>query len=146
MKIILLNDINSLGKKGDIKEVADGYARNFLLPQKLAEVATELAVKKIETIKKKITEGNKKDLEKNEKLASELDGREVLIKAKEKNGKIFGSIGAKEIAKELKKQKLEVGEKAIMLNEPIKDIGEKEVLVQLDHGIEANIKVIAEAE
>ncbi|GBE16695.1 50S ribosomal protein L9 [bacterium BMS3Abin15] len=146
MKIILLQDVNSLGKKGDIKEVADGYARNFLLPQKLAEAATGSAVKKVETVKEKFAEGNKKDLEKNEKLASELDGRDVIIKAKEKNGKLFGSISAKEIAKELKKQKLEITEKAIVLDEPIKEIGEKEVLIQLDHGIEVNIKVIVEAE
>lgn len=146
MKIILLNDVNNIGKKGDVKEVADGYARNFLLPQKLAEAATKEAVKKIETIKNKITEGNKKDLEKNEKLASELDGRKVIIKAKEKDGKLFGSIGAKEIAKELKKQKMEIEEETIIFGDPIKEIGEKEVLVRLNNGIEINIRVIVEAE
>lgn len=146
MKVILIQDIKNLGKTGDIKEVTDGYARNFLLPKKLAEIATPEATKKVEKIKEVQIEREKEDLEKNQKLATELEGREILIRAKEKNGKLFGSVGAKEIAKELAKIGFEIGEKMIEIKEPIKELGEKDVTVKLEHNIEACIKLVIQGE
>jgi large subunit ribosomal protein L9 len=95
MKVILLQDIKNIGRQGDIKDVSDGYARNFLLPKKLAEIATPEATQKVETIKAQQAEVQKADLEKTQALAESLQGREVLIQAKEKDGKLFGSINAK---------------------------------------------------
>ena len=146
MKVILLENVDNLGKAGDIKEVTGGYARNFLLPKKFAEVATPDAVKRIQIQSEKRIQQEKENLEKNQKLAEELDGREVIIKSKEKDGKLFGSVTAKDIVKALKEQKMEIEEKSIELTDPIKEIGEKEVIVRLGHGIEAKITVIIEGE
>lgn len=145
MKVILLQDVKNIGKSGDIKEVSDGYARNFLLPKKLAEVATPEATKKVEIMKAQEAEVQQADLEKTQALAESLQGRDIVISAKEKDGKLFGSINTKTIAKELKKENLEIDEKSIILPEAIKEIGEYEVKIELDHGIEASILVIVES-
>ena len=146
MKVVLLAEIKALGKKGDIKEVSDGYARNFLLPKKLAEIATVQAIKKSEEEKKKHEEAAKAELEKTEFLAESLQGKEIYIRAKEKDGKLFGSIAAKAIVKELQKENPQIQEKSVILPEPIKELGEYEVKIELDHGIETSIMVIVESE
>jgi large subunit ribosomal protein L9 len=145
MKIILLSDIKNIGRQGDIKDVSDGYARNFLLPKKLAESATPEATQKVEVMKAQQAEVQQADLEKTQALAESLQGREVLIQAKEKDGKLFGSINAKAIAKELKKENIIIDDKAIILPEPIKEIGEFEAKIALDHGIEATLLIIVES-
>jgi len=146
MKIILLENVKNLGKAGDIKEVSNGYARNFLLPGKLAELATPETLKKSEKLKKQGIQKEKEELKNNQELAAVIDGREIVIKSKEKDGKLFGSVGVKEIIKELKNQEIEIKEESIILDAPIKETGEKNVLIKLDHGIEAAIKVIVEGE
>jgi len=145
MKVILLQNVKNIGKMGDVKEVSDGYARNFLLPKKLAEIATESGIKNVEILKSKMARIEQADLEKNQQLAESLQGREILIQAKEKDGKLFGSVNAKTIAKELKKENLDIDEKSIILAEPIKEVGEYDVKIELSHGIEALVKVVIEA-
>ncbi len=136
MKIILLQDMKNLGVAGDIKEVADGYAGNFLIPKKLAEPATREAAEKT-AIKKRETEKLKnKEIEKLRNLAKELEGREIIIKAKEKGGKLFGSIGKKEIAEKLGN---EISEDMIELKENIKEIGEKRINIDFGNDIKARI-------
>ena len=146
MKVILLGNVKNLGKTGDIKEVSDGYARNLLLPKKLAELATPETLKKAEKLREQGIQKEKEELENIQKLATEIDRREVIIKRKEKDGKLFGSVNEREINKELKNQGIEIKEEFIILDSPIKEIGEKEILIRLSHGIEAVIKVIIEAE
>lgn len=145
MKVVLLADIKNIGKVGDIKEVADGFARNFLFPKKLAEMATDSAIKKAESVKQKQSEIAKKDLEATQDLASQLDGKEVVISAKAKDGKLFGSITAKNIVKELKKEKFEIKENSIIL-EPIKELGEYDFKIELEHGIEVSLRLIVKEE
>ena len=145
MKVILLQDIKSLGKRGDVKEVAEGYARNFLFVKKLAEIATNSGVKKVEAIKKKQVELQQMDLEKTQELASQLEGKAITINVKEKDGKLFGSVQAKDLLKELKKEDIIISEKSIVLDSPIKELGEYEVRVELDHGIESSIMVLVES-
>lgn len=145
MKVILLKDIRNIGKEGDAKEVANGYAHNFLFPRKLAEAATERAIKKITALKEKIATEVQIDLEKTQKLAEELEGREIIILAKEKNGRLFGAINAKNISKEIKKSNFEIDEKAIILEKPIREIGDYEAKIELGHGIEASICVVVES-
>lgn len=145
MKIILLQDVKNLGKRGDIKEVSEGYARNFLFVKKLAEIATNSGLKKVDVIKKKQAEKEQLDLEKTQELASRLDGMAVVILVKEKNGKLFGSIHAKDIVKELKKENIIISEKAIILQDPLKEIGDYEVKIELEHNIEAVINVSVES-
>jgi large subunit ribosomal protein L9 len=141
MKIILLQDVKNLGKKNDVKEVSDGYARNFLFPKKLAEPATEAAVKKAEI--KKTQEKSLKESENDalKSLAEKLKNIKIILKAKEKKGKLFGSITAKEIAKEIQKENLAVPEKCIILDEAIKKIGEYEIKIVLAPEIKTVIKL-----
>ncbi len=145
MKIVLLQDVKNIGRAGDVKDVSDGYARNFLLPQKMAEPATEEALKKVEELKTKKAEAEQADLEKTEALAEQMEGREIVIRAKEKDGRLFGSITAKAVAKELKKRNLPIDDKLIVLPEAIRETGEFDVKIELPHGIEATVRVIVES-
>lgn len=138
MKIILLQNVKSLGSAGDVKEVADGYARNFLFPRKLAEGATQEAVDRAAQIKKKTEEQKNKETEKLRKTAEEIEGREIIIKAREKGGKLFGSIGKREIAEKLGNDFLE---QMIELEENIKETGEKSVTINFGGSIKAKISV-----
>ncbi len=137
MKIILLQDIKNLGDAGDVKEVTDGYARNFLLPKKLAEMATKEAIKKATKKKQKTKELQNEKTEELKTLAKKLEGKKIVIKAKEKDGKLFGSVGKKEIAENLGN---EINEDMIELEENIKEIGKKEIIINFGSSIK--IKVI----
>lgn len=139
-----MQDIKNLGRKWDTKEVSDGYARNFLLPKKLAEIATGSALKEVERLKEKEAQAQKEGLGKTQELAGILQGKEVVISAKEKEGKLFGSISAKDIVKALKKDNIILSPSAVELKSPIKEIGEYEVKIKLDHGIETQMSVVIE--
>ena len=147
MRIILLQDIEHLGRKYDVKDVADGYARNFLLPRKLVELATPAAIKQAEALRKKLEAEAEETLKRAEELAGKLDGFELRIaeKANEANT-FFASITAAKIAEALKENGFAVEKDHVTLPEPIKDPGEYDVTLNLEHGLEAQIKVIAETE
>ena len=146
MKVILLQNIKSLGQVGDIKDVADGYARNFLIPEKMAEVATEEAVKRAEA--KKFQEKSQKEAEIDglKTLAERISGKKIILKSKEKGGKLFGSITAKDIALALKKEGLEVSEKSIIIKKAIKKVGRYKIEISLDNGIQSKINLAVESE
>lgn len=145
MQIILLQDVKNVGKKGQIKNVPDGYARNFLLAKKLAAVATQTAVTQIKT------EENTKNLQlalgkqETQKLADSLNGKKFIIKARAKSGKLFGSITAKEIASEIKKVGYDIPEKSIQ-SDHIKELGEKRIVISLNFGIKTEIILEVEEE
>lgn len=141
MKIILLQNVKNLGKAGEIKEVSDGFARNFLFPKKIAEVATPEAIRKIEAEQVKNAETNKEETERLQKLASALGDKKVLIEAKAKKGKLFGSITAREIVQELKKENFDIDEDSIILPKAIKEIGDREVEINLGKNIKTKISV-----
>lgn len=143
MKVILLQNIKALGNKGDIKEVAEGYARNFLFPRKLAQAATESGIKNIEAQKAKEREGERKNIEKMRLLADTLKEKEIVLKSKEKNGKLFGSISKKDIAGALGEKRYGIKENNIILSSPIKNTGEYKIEIKLDTGIffKINLKV-----
>ena len=144
MKVILLKDVKNIGKAGELKNVNDGYARNFLLPKGMVDMATEGVLKRVERVK--ATE--KKQLVETEKemkeLAKKIKGKKIVIKTKEKDGKLFGSINGKEIAKELLKLDPRITEKMFSVDAPIKEIGEKEISLELYSDI--NVKVIVSVE
>jgi large subunit ribosomal protein L9 len=142
MKIILLQNVENLGKEGEIIEVADGHARNFLIPKKLAEPATEDAAKRAEAKKQKEEQNAKMELEETQKLAELLEGREVYVKVKEKDGILFGSVNEKVIAKTLKAEGTNIKPENIKMAESIKEMGDYDVQISLDHGLEANIRII----
>jgi len=142
VKVVLLKDVDKLGGEGEIKEVAEGYARNFLIPKNFAKAATDQAIREIEAMKERKVKTDQMELEETQKVAEQLDGRELFIKVKEKDGILFGSVNEKMIAKTLADEGLMIQASNIKLEEPIKEVGDYDVNVSLDHGLEANIKVI----
>lgn len=144
MKIILLENVKNLGKKDELKEVAEGYAMNFLFPKKLASLATLEAIDNLRKKRKEIESEEKIEGEKFKKIADEIQGRKITIKAKAEKEKLFGSIGRKEICEELKKQNFDVAEQSIILKEPLKTTGEKEIVIDFGKNIKTKITVAIE--
>ncbi|KKQ21333.1 MAG: 50S ribosomal protein L9 [Parcubacteria group bacterium GW2011_GWC1_36_9] len=133
MKVIFLQDVSRIGKKYDIKEVNDGYAMNFLLPRKLVVTATPRAVAELEMRKKEIV--LKREVQENLLLKNleEIKGKVVTIKGKANDkGHLFSAIHKKEIIEEMKKQlNAEISEEFIILEKPIKEIGECEIPISI---------------
>lgn len=148
MKVILLKDVKALGKKDDVVNVNDGYARNYLLAQKIAVEANASNMKLLND--KKEAKQYKKDNEKAdaEKLVKELEKMELEFKIKAgSNGKVFGSVTSKDISDAfMNKYNLDIDKKKILLNDPIKMVGIKNVDVKLYEGIIGKIKVIVNQE
>lgn len=142
MKVILKEDIPNLGKAGQIINVKDGYARNFLLPKGLALLADEKNMKLLEYQKKKIEEEAKKKRQDAESVAARLSEIQLNIKAKAgEDQKLFGSITSKDIAEALQKEGFSIDKRQINIPEPIKRIGDYEVEVKLDANVTAKVKV-----
>lgn len=143
MKVILLDNIKGVGKKDEVINASDGYARNFLLPRKLAVEANSENMSKLNN--KKDANQYKKDLEKQaaEEMAKRL--KNILLKIKVKageNGKIYGGVTPKEISENLKNQyQIEIDKKKIEVKEPIKNLGSTQVSVKLYEGIVGVLKV-----
>lgn len=147
MKIILLKDIQKLGKRGDIKEVSDGHAKNLLIPQKLAAVATADILKRIEKENKEAEKKAQEELAKLKEMAEKLNGFEVKVPLKMgEDGKPFGSITVIKIISVLKKAGFDIEKSQIDLEENIKSMGSRDVKLKFGHGVETMIKVSGEAE
>jgi large subunit ribosomal protein L9 len=142
VKVILLKNVENLGKEGEIKEVAEGYARNFLIPKKLGQMANNQNIQEAEAKKSKQAKNEQMELEETQKLAEQLDGRELYIKVKEKNGTLFGSVNEKTIAKTFADEGTKIDPSCVKLDESIKEVGDYDVRLELPHGLEASIKVI----
>ena len=143
MKVILLDNIKGVGKKDEVINASDGYARNYLLPKKLAVEANAENMNKLNN--KKESANYKKDMEKQnaEELAKKIKGIMLRIKVKAgENGKIFGGVTSKEISENLKIQyNLNIDKKKIELKETIKTLGSFNVTIKLFEGIMSNLKV-----
>ncbi len=143
MKVILLDNIKGVGKKDEVINASDGYARNFLFPKKLALEANKENLAKLQA--KQSAKQFKKDTEKEEakKMAEQLKNITLAIAVKAgENGKIFGGITAKEIAENLKeKEKMEIDKKKIILEETIKTLGVTNVTIKLFEGVIGTLKV-----
>ncbi len=143
MRVILLKDIDQIGRKYEVKEVKNGYARNFLIPQGLAIQATEEALKKLELQKETEVQKEEEELKMIQALASSIGGREVIIQVKVgKEDQLFESITAQKIIEKLKKLGFNIKKKQIQLKEPIKTLGEFPVKISFDHNLEAEITII----
>ena len=142
MQIILLQDIKGLGKKFDIKKVADGYARNFLFPKNLVIAATAETISQTEKEREIRIQKEKDGLKKAEQAAGKFKDLILKIKSKAtKDGKLFGSISNQEIANALKEKGLEISSDKIEIKEPIKKVGKHLVKINLASGIQAEITV-----
>lgn len=143
MKVILLEDVKTLGKKGEIVEVNDGYARNFVLPKK---IGIEASNKNLNDLKLKKANDDKvaQQLWDDAKaFGADLETKQVIIKMKAgEGGRAFGSVSSKEIAKEAKEQlNMELDKKKIQLTDPIKTFGMHEVTVKLHPKVSAKLRV-----
>jgi len=143
MQVILLEDVKKLGKKGEIVEISDGYARNFVLPKKLGVEANSKNRNDLKLQKANADKIAKEQLEAARELAGVLETKEVALKMKSgEGGKAFGSISSKEIAQAAKEQcGLELDKKKIQLPEPIKALGVYEVSVKLHPKVTGSLKV-----
>ena len=143
MKVILLQNIENLGKKYEVKEVKDGYARNFLFPKGLAKQATEESLKWLEMQKEIGERRAEEELKKIEKEAAEIDGAEVLIPVKiGDKEQLFEKITVQKILEQLKKLGFKVKKNQIELEKPLQEIGEFPIKIKFEHNLEAEIKVI----
>jgi large subunit ribosomal protein L9 len=143
MKVILLQDIENLGKKYEVKEVKAGYARNLLIPQGLAKAATKKALEWLEDKKETEAQKAEEELKEIQSLASAIDGQEIIIPVKiGEEGQLFESITVQRILDELKKLGFGVKKSQIELPQPIKELGEFPVKIKFEHNLEGDIKII----
>lgn len=142
MKVILRQDFENLGKFGDIVEVKEGYARNFLIPRKIALPATPGNIRMIETEKKQKAFKLERERLSAQQLAEKLSGIEITIPMRAgENERLFGSVTAQMIVNELEKLGFEIDRRKILLDEPIKMLGKYEIPIRLHPDVSAKIKV-----
>lgn len=144
MKVILLQDVKGTGKKGELKEVSDGYARNFLLPKNLAKKATAQAMSELKNAEESKAFKIEEDKKKANAEKDKIEGKSINIKAKAgQGGRLFGSVTAKEISAELKKQfGINVDKRKISLDVDIKAFGTYNAEIKLYTGIVAKVRVV----
>ena len=146
MKVILLSDVKKLGKKGDVKEFADGYAKNFLFPRKLAVHASESASKVLEKENDEKARQAEIDMEAANKIKERLKDLKLEFLVKARDGKVSGAISNARIAEELEKYDIKIDKRKIFENVPVSALGSTEVKVELYKGIIGTIEVILKEE
>ena len=143
MKVILLKDVKGTVKKGEMKEVSDGYARNFLLPKKMAIVADNTAVKELNEKNKAAENKAQKEYEAAVELGKKMEEMNIVMYSKAGDGgRLFGSITSKDIAEQLKKQHgIVVDKRKVLLNEPIRVLGSTNVEIKIHQKVITKIRV-----
>ena len=146
MEVILLQDVKSLGKKGEVVKVNDGYARNFILPKKLGVEKTDKALHELKLQKAAEEKRQQEILEEAQALAKNIEAGSITLKMKAgEGGRTFGSVSTKEIAVAMKEQlKLEIDKKKLQMADPIKNFGTYHVPVRLHPKVTAEITVKVE--
>ena len=148
MQIILLDDVEHLGEKGDIHDVADGYGRNYLIPQGLARVATEGAIRQLRDEQRQQARKEAAKQEQSEELKRELEDMQVVFTAKVgEDNRIFGTVTTQQIAVELSNRGFSINRRDIELNDDIRFVGAYTASIDLGHGVSAtlDIQVIPES-
>ena len=148
MKVILLENVESVGKKGEMKEVKNGFGRNFLIPRHLAMPATQGNVKGLQERAKRLIDQKDRVLKTAETTREKLETASLTIKHRAgQDGKLFGSVTSKELAEAIKRDTgIELDRKSIRLEEPIKMTGAYTIDIHLEKGISAQLKVEVEQE
>lgn len=142
MKIILLEDIATLGRRGEVRDVADGYARNYLLPQKLALTATAPNLKNLHSIKARQDSQAAKNLAQAQEQAQVIEGLHLAVSRQASDeDRLFGSVGRNDIAAFLAQNRVDIERRRIGLDEPIKALGEFSVPIRLHPEVTAQLKV-----
>jgi large subunit ribosomal protein L9 len=147
MKIVLREDVDNLGKKGEVVDVADGYARNYLVPRGMALQASRGSQKQADAMRRNREVRESREREAAQALASQFEGRTIAIKARAgAEGKLFGSVTANDIAEAVHKQTgAEIDRRRIDLDEPLKELGGVDLQVRLHPDVVANLHVEVEA-
>jgi large subunit ribosomal protein L9 len=141
-EVILMDAVKDLGKEGEVVKVKDGYARNFLFPKNLAAPVTEGTRRQLAKLQQERAEAAAKATEVARQTAAKLDGVSVTLTVKTSDGEhLYGSVGAADIVDALAAQGIDVAREAVVLPEPIKELGVLDVTIRLDAGVEAAIKV-----
>ncbi|PLX41452.1 MAG: 50S ribosomal protein L9 [Deltaproteobacteria bacterium] len=148
MKVILLETVANLGTVGDVVTVKDGYGRNYLIPQGLASLADDKKIKAVEHQRRALEAKRRREIDKAEELGKELDGMELTFARKTSDAShIFGSVTSADIEKAIhEKGYLAVTRRQIVIDQPIKSLGDFDVTVKLHGGVKADIKVTVEEE
>ncbi len=142
MKIILLQDVKGQGKKGELKEVNDGYARNFLIKKGLAVEATATRINELNQKQQATAYHKEEELKAMRALAKEIDGKTFNLKIKVgQNGKVFGSVTAADISEGLKQAGYDIDKKKIVLDGPIKLVGVYTIALKLAESVSAKINI-----
>jgi large subunit ribosomal protein L9 len=142
MKVVLRRSVEKLGQLGDVVEVKDGYARNYLIPQKMAYPATEGYLKTLEEEKKQLAHRQEKEQRSAEKLAGDLEKVSVTIPVKVgEEEKLYGTVTAQMVADALAEKGIQIDKRKINLEEPIKTLGVYDVEVKLHAGVATRVKV-----
>jgi len=144
LKIMLTKDVENIGRAGEIKDVADGFGRNYLIPRKLAVLAGRGAEGEARRIKDAAVRRESKEQEAARELAEEIDNKTVVVRLKVgAEDKVFGAITSEDIAKAIKQQhQVEVDRRRIELKEPLKQLGEHKVPLRLHRDVEARVNLI----
>ncbi len=143
MKVLLCEDIRSLGWLGDVVDVKEGYARNYLLPQGLAKVATENNIRAIADEKARRAEQRLREQKRLERASEAVEGAEAVLAAKaNEQGHLFGSVTARQIAENLRAQGFEVADEVVQLPDHIKDLGTHTVTLRFGPDLKARISVV----
>jgi large subunit ribosomal protein L9 len=147
MKVVLRADVDNLGNKGDIVDVADGYARNYLVPRGLALKASSGSQKQADAMRRSREVRDSRDREAAQALAAQFEGRTITIKARAgAEGKLFGSVTSVDVAEAVQKQTgAEIDRRKINLDEPLKELGGVDLQVRLHTDVLANLHVEVEA-
>ncbi|MBI4434349.1 50S ribosomal protein L9 [Candidatus Uhrbacteria bacterium] len=147
MRVLLLKDIESVGTEGEVHDVADGYAQNFLFPRHLAVPATPAAAREIVERRAAQRRAAEHELHELQRLAGALDGHEFTMSSPASaNGKLYGSVGTSAIAELLTARGFPVSEAWVQLASPLRELGEHHVRLQLPHGLEAEVVLIVEGD
>ncbi len=142
MKVLLQTDVESVGKAGQIVNVKDGFARNYLIPRKLAVIADEKNVRVFEHLKRQTEEKIRKTRKQAEILKEKIENLTLKIPCKVgEEGKLFGSVTNIQIAEALKKEGIELDRKKIVLEQPLKVLGDYEAVAKLEGDITAKIRI-----
>jgi large subunit ribosomal protein L9 len=142
MKVIFLKDVKGQGKKGEVKEVSEGYARNYLIPRGLVSPANESNLKQLEQLHKAESRRKEKEKEEAVNLAEKLKDLTLSFKVKAgEGGRLFGSITSKQIAEELEKKGYKIDKRKILLDDPIRSLGVTKVNIRLHPDVTATIGV-----
>jgi large subunit ribosomal protein L9 len=142
MKIILMEDVPALGHRGEVREVATGYARNFLLPKKLALPATPANLQNLEQLKRQRQRAEVKAREEAQAAADRIAGLTLAVTTRASDdGRLYGSVSAQDIVEFLERHQIPVEKRRVQLEDPIKALGEYRVPIRLPHDVTAELTV-----